>query len=344
MNRRAVAYIVLIAVATAVTVTWIVGGSATDGFEDTRTVTIRPGLPFSVVTDSLVAQGVLTAETRFRLVARVTGWDREIKAGRYLIEPGTSVYRLLNILRKGLQTPLRLTIPPGTRTAVFAAIVQRDLGVDSTEVVEALSDVDLASELGTDTTHLFGYMLPETIEFFWGVSADQVVTRFKNAFDEYFTDSMKARAEELGFTVEEVITLASIVEWEARVESERATIAGVYLNRIRTRMPLQADPTVQYAIMRSQGGSLRRLVFADYKFEHPYNTYLFYGLPPGPITNPSPASIEAVLEAEDHGYLFFVADGEGGHIFSRTLREHNNAANSYRELMKEKRAQQAESE
>ncbi len=260
------------------------------------------------------------------------------------MQPGTSIYKLLDILRKGLQIPLRVTVPPGTRTSVFAAVVQKELGVDSADVQRALSDPDLAASLGTDTVHLFGYMLPETVDFFWGTSADQVVTRMKHAFDSFFSERMKERAEEIGLSVDEVITLASIVEWEARVDSERATIAGVYLNRLRKHMPLQADPTVQYAIMKTQGGRMRRLVFADYKMEHPYNTYLYYGLPPGPITNPSKASIRAVLHPQHHKYLYFVADGNGGHIFSRTLREHNNAANSYREMMRERRKQQADSE
>jgi UPF0755 protein len=323
---------------------WTLGGSATETFEEPRVLTITPGTSFDAVTDSLIARNILAAEGRFRFVAKITGWHRQIKAGHYLIQSGTSVYKLLDILRKGLQSPLRVTIPPGTRTGVFAAVIERDLGVDSTAIQEALSDPDLATELETDTVHLFGYMIPETLEFFWGTSAENVVTRLKQAFDAFFTAEMEARAQELGFTKDEVVTLASIVEWEARLDEERATIAGVYLNRLQRRMPLQADPTVQYAIMQEQGGRMRRLVFADYKMEHPYNTYNYYGLPPGPITNPSPASIKAVLNAEEHNYLFFVADGSGGHIFSRTLREHNNAARSYRKLMRERRRELAEAE
>jgi UPF0755 protein len=342
--RTSIIYLgVLVAVGIAA-IGWLTAASATGDFDDPRIINIAPGSTFSAVTDSLVAQGILVADTRFRFLAKVTGWHRQVKAGHYLIAGGTSTYELLNILRKGLQTPLRVTIPPGSRAEVIAAVIQRDLGVDSSEVRQALTDSDLAVELGTDTTHLFGYMLPETIEFFWGTTAAQVVSRLKHAFDDFFTDEMHAQAKELALSVDEVITLASIVEWEARVDSERAIIAGVYLNRIRKRMPLQADPTVQYAIMQSQGGRMRRLIFADYKMEHPYNTYLYYGLPPGPITNPSPASIRAVLNAEDHNYLYFVADGTGGHIFSRTLREHNNAANSYRRMMRKRRRQQADSD
>ncbi|MGA7304451.1 MAG: endolytic transglycosylase MltG [Rhodothermales bacterium] len=344
MKKTVLNYLGILIILGLATVAWLLLPSATEDFEDPRAINIAPGSNFSDVTDSLVAHDILAADGRFRFVAKVTGWHRQIKAGHYLIAPGTSIYKLLDILRRGLQIPLRVTVPPGTRTSVFAAVVQKELGVDSADVQRALSDPALAASLGTDTVHLFGYMLPETVDFFWGTSADQVVTRMKHAFDSFFSERMKERAEEIGLSVDEVITLASIVEWEARVDSERATIAGVYLNRLRKHMPLQADPTVQYAIMKTQGGRMRRLVFADYKMEHPYNTYLYYGLPPGPITNPSKASIRAVLHPQHHKYLYFVADGNGGHIFSRTLREHNNAANSYREMMRERRKQPADSE
>lgn len=344
MKKNVLIYLGILAVVGLATLGWLLLPSATEDFKDPRVINIEPGSSFSAVTDSLVARDILAADTRFRFVAKVTGWHRQIKAGHYLIAPGTSIYKLLDILRKGLQTPLRLTVPPGTRAGVFSAIVQKELGVDSVEVRRALTDPDLAASLGTDTVHLFGYMLPETIDFFWGTSADQVVTRMKHAFDHFFSERMEERAEEAGMSIDEVITLASIVEWEARVDSERATIAGVYMNRLEKGMPLQADPTVQYAIMKTQGGRMRRLVYADYKMDHPYNTYLHYGLPPGPINNPSKASIRAVLHPQHHQYLYFVADGNGGHIFSRTLREHINAANLYREMMRERRRQQADSE
>ena len=345
LRRSALVYLGLLAAVGIAAAVGMLVSSATEDFDGHRVVNIAPGSTFDAIADSLKTHGILKAESRFRLVARITGWHRHIKAGHYLIESGTSVYQLLNILRKGLQTPLRITVPPGTRVGVIAAVVQNTLGVDSAAVKAAFADPELAEELGTDTLHLFGYMLPETIDFFWGTSAEQVVRRLKQAFDEFFTDEMRARAAELGLSEEDVLTLASIVEWEARIESERATIAGVYINRLRVQMPLQADPTVQYAIMKAEGSNgPRRLLYSDYGFEHPFNTYLYYGLPPGPITNPSQASIRAVLHPEDHDYLFFVADGNGGHIFSRTLREHNNAANSYRETMQERRKLQAESE
>lgn len=321
---------------------WLLSGSVTHDYDGTRSIRIERGTPFSAVVDSLVAKEILEDAGRFRFLAKLTGWHRQIKFGHYAIESGVSTYDLLDRLRRGLQTPVRVTIPPGSRPPVVAAVLQRDLEVDSAAFIEALRDEELLAELETDSTHIFGFMMPETYQFFWSTSADQIVSRLKRTYDRFFTEQRRERTEELGLTVEDVLTLASIVEWEARLEVERSIIAGVYLNRLRINMPLQADPTIQFALMQSDGGRMRRLVYEDYDVDHAYNTYLYDGLPPGPITNPSPASVDAVLFAVDHDYLYFVADGSGGHIFSRSLTEHNRAAASYRRMMRVRRQQQGE--
>ncbi len=323
-------------------VVWLFASSVPEDYDGTRSGKIYSGQTFATVVETLVEGGILQAPRRFRFVATMTGWHRQIKPGHYAIASGASTHALLDKLRKGLQTPLMVTIPPGSRPGVVAAVLRRDLDVDSTAFRQALEDDSLLSDLGTDTDHIFGYMMPETFEFFWGTSSRQVVSRLKRGFDRYFTSERMARAERLNLTIDDVLILASIVEWEARLSTERPTIAGVYLNRLRIRMPLQADPTVQFALMQLEGGRMRRLLFADYKLQHPYNTYLYYGLPPGPITNPSPASVDAVLFADDHDYLYLVADGSGGHTFSRTIGEHNRAAVNYRRLMRQRRREQGD--
>jgi len=323
-------------------VAWLFGSSVTEDYEGTRSVTIRRGESLTAVVESLTKQNILNAQKRFRFAATITGWHRQIKPGHYAIAAGASNHELLDKLRKGLQTPLRVTIPPGSRPGVVAAVLRRDLDIDSTAFRLALQDDSLLSDLGTDADHIFGYIMPETFAFFWGTGARQVVSRLKKAYDGYFSAERLARAEALNLTTDDVLILASIVEWETRLNEERPTIAGVYLNRLRIRMPLQADPTVQYALMQLEGGRMRRLLFEDYKLQHPYNTYLYYGLPPGPITNPSPASVDAVLFADDHKYLYFVADGSGGHTFSSTIAAHNRAAANYRRLMRQRRREQSE--
>lgn len=314
---------------------WLVVASNTPTFEGRRGVKIPPGASLEQVADSLQAAGVLQHRRPFVWLARLTGWHRQIKAGYYTFATGTSTYRMLNVLRRGLQSPVHVLIPPGSRPEIVAAFVCRVLACSPDSLLSALRNSALAAELGTDTLHLFGRLLPDTYYFYWLTAPRDVVRRIHTAFLDFFTPERRARADSLGLTIDEVVTLASIVEWEASPK-ERRRVAGVYLNRLRRGMPLQADPTVQYVILQ-QEGQKRRLLFSDYRIDHPYNTYRYRGLPPGPITNPSRNALEAVLNAEQHDYLYFVADGEGGHVFSRTFQEHVEAARRYRRLLEERR-------
>jgi UPF0755 protein len=319
----------------------IIFSSNTESFEGERSVYVPRGATFAQVVDSLEAAEIIRNSSTFVLLGRATGWAGQVKAGHYAFEAGASNYSILDRIRKGLQTPVRVTIPPGTRPEIVAIVASNRMEFSEQDLLAAFADSSLAVELGTDTRHLFGYMMPETYHFFWLTDARTFVRRVKQHFDSFFNDEMRSRADEMGLTTGEVVTLASIVEWEATVHDERPRIAGVYLNRLRINMPLQADPTVQYAVLEREGQK-RRLLFADYEIPHPYNTYRRTGLPPGPVTNPSPGSIRAVVNPESHQYLFFVASGDGTHIFSRTFTEHTQAAQRYRQLMRERRAAQSQ--
>jgi UPF0755 protein len=307
-------------------------------YEGARGVKIPREAAFEQVVDSLATGGILGSRFTFRLMARATGWGDQIKAGYYEISQGASNYDVLEKLRKGLQSHIRVTIPPGSRPEVVAAVLAKDMAFDADTFLTALSDTVLARSLSTDTTHLFGYMMPETYFFYWQRSPADVIRAIKKEFHRRYDRLAAAATAQMDLSVADVVTLASIVEWESGIPEERPRIAGVYLNRLRNRWRLQADPTIQYAILEAEG-SKRRLFFRDYGIQHSYNTYLFGGLPPGPITNPSPSAIEAVLRPEEHRYFYFVATGDGGHIFSRTLAEHERNARNYRRLMRERRAQ-----
>jgi UPF0755 protein len=187
--------------------------------------------------------------------------------------------------------------------------------------------------------HLFGYMLPETYFVYWRTSPADVVRKIKQEFDQYYARLDGSDNPPQDLTSAEVVTVASIVEWESYHTPEKPAIAGVYLNRLRIGMKLDADPTVQYGLLETEGQK-RRLLRVDYQLDHPYNTYLLRGLPPGPITNPSPSSIRAVLQPEAHKYLYFVATADGTHKFSRTLREHVRASEEYFQAMREQRRQE----
>ncbi len=323
----------------AALVYWMLFMPNTTAYDGFAGAILPRGSSFEAVTDSLDESGLLASRTSFEWAATATGWGRQLKPGYYRFESGATNYDLLDKIRKGRQDPVRVAIPPGTRPEVLAAVLRRDLAIDSTAFREALRDPAFAAELGTDTTHLFGYMRPNSFDIYWTTDARGAIERLKTEWDRFWTDEMEAKAAAMNLSKDEVLTVASIVEWEARKAEERPTIAAVYLNRLRIGMKLDADPTVQYALMRQDGGRMRRLFFADYKTPSPYNTYLRPGLPPGPITNPSESSIRAVVNPDEHEYLYFVADGTGGHVFSRTLTEHNRAAAAYRQMIREQQAQ-----
>ena len=319
---------------------WMIYGANTLDYTDARTVKIPPESSFETVVDSLTTSGILKRAGTFSMVARLTGWAEQVKPGHYEVSGGASNYDMLDTIRKGLQTPVKLTIPPGSRPERVAEAVSKQMYFSEADFLNALNDQTLAEELGTDTLHLFSYMMPETYFVYWLSDAPSIVKKIKGEFDDFFSPSMQAGADSMGLTVDEVLRVASIVEWETNHVPEKPTIAGVYLNRLRQRWRLDADPTVQYALLETEG-KRRRLLFADYKIQHPYNTYLFRGLPPGPVTNPSPSSVQAVVRPEDHNFMFFVAVGDGSHTFTRTLREHVNASRAFHRLMAERRRQKA---
>jgi UPF0755 protein len=332
--------VVLVAGLLAGLAAWTIFGSNTPSFEGERTVTI-PDRDFDAAVDSLRAAGLLRSESSIRFLATATGivstsWGEQIKPGHYAFASGASSYDLLDTIRKGLQTPVRVTIPPGRRPGVVAAVMGRELDASKEEFLASLRDTTLAESLGVEVEHLFGYMMPETYEFYWQTPARDVIERVKLEFDRYFERELASAAADAGLTKHQVLTLASIVEWEAYLDEEKATIAGVYLNRLNDRWKLQADPTVQYVLIDTEGQRTRRVLYKHLDIDHPYNTYRNVGLPPGPITNPAPSTLRAVVYPEEHDYYFFAADGTGGHQFSRTLREHNRAAANYHRLLNER--------
>lgn len=331
----------LLGVLAAGTGAWMMFSPNTPVYEGERSVKIPPGSSFATVIDSLESTGLLARSSTFTWMGELTGWGSQIKAGHYAFEAGQSNYDLLNTLRKGLQTPIRLTIPPGTRPEVAAAVAGRDMAFEADDFLAALRDTTVASAAGTDTLHLFSYMLPETYFFYWLTDAPTVVKRIKDQFDNFYTETMVRKAESMGLSTDDVLNLAAIVEWETSVEEEKPRVAGVYLNRLRKSWPLQADPTVQFAILQSEGQK-RRLFNSDYNINHPYNTYRIGGLPPGPVTNPSPSSIRAVVNAEKHNYMYFVAKPGGGHVFNTTLADHNRDARRFHEYMRERRREQGQ--
>lgn len=287
--------------------------------------TVPEGASLRVVTDTLVARGLITSSFRFRVLARLTRGDRAIQAGIYDILPGTGQRQILRTLRDGRVATTRITIPEGLTLVEFAELAGERLGLPSESVLVATGEPSLRQALGLEASTLEGFLLPETYTLPLPVTPDALLEAMTGEFARRWRPEWDRRLDTLKLSRLELVTLASIVEGEARHDDERAIIAGVYHNRLRLGMPLQADPTVQYAIQLKTGQRKPRMYFKDYDFPSPYNTYLHPGLPPGPVNSPGLESLEATLYPATVPWLYFVAKPDGHHRFSRTLAEHNRA-------------------
>lgn len=292
------------------------------------TLDVPEGAGFSQVVDTLVARGLVERPTLFTLYARWKKADREVRSGRYEIVPGTDWEGILTDLTTGRVVMRELTIPEGWALRQILPRVAEFAGIDSTAFRIALTDSAAHERYDVPGPGLEGYLLPETYHFADGTSAEAVIETMVAHYREFWTPERRARLDSLGMTERQLTTLASIVQAEARIADEMPRIAAVYHNRVRIGMPLQADPTVLYAL----GGPRERLLYAamDSVADSPYNTYTHPGIPPGPIGSPGAQALEATLAPADDPALYFVAGEDGHHVFSRTLAEHNRAVAEYR--------------
>lgn len=281
---------------------------------------------YAQLIDSLMPN--IRHRTAFRLYAERLDLENTFEAGHYELQPGMNVIRIARMLKLGLQTPVRVTINNVRISAQLAGKLSRQLDADSTAFMQALTSKELAREVGFDSLTLFSMFLPDTYEFYWTVSPDDFVRRMRKEYDRFWTEERDEKRKRSGLSRMEVMTLASIVYEETRKTDEMPRIAGVYINRLKKGIPLQADPTIKYAM---QDFGLRRILYKHLKYESPYNTYLHRGLPPSPICMPGRNAIEAVLDYEKHDYIFFCARPtfDGYHNFARTLAEHNANARAY---------------
>jgi peptidoglycan lytic transglycosylase G len=295
-------------------------------------VILPPGTTFGAVTDSLTAHGVISHPGWFKLLAKIRRVERSVHAGVYEFPAGTTPWAALTMLAHGPRASLRFTVPEGLTLQDVAALAAERLGIRSDSVMAAARDSNAASELlGFRVPSFEGFLRPETYLLPADVTARQLVRIMAESFKSAWKPAWDARLDTLKMSRLELVTLASIVEGEARVDAEREIIAGVYRNRLRIGMALQADPTVQYAISLKRGRRKSRLFEKDYQFNSPYNTYLNPGLPPGPVNSPSLRSLEASLYPADVRYLYFVAGPDGRHVFSRTYTEHLRAIRRIRQ-------------
>lgn len=284
-------------------------------------VVLERGQGLNAIAAELERAGVIADAQRFRLGARLLRRDRRLLAGEYAFAPGESPIDIIAKLEAGRTVARRITVQEGLTVAEVLRLV-RDAEHLEGEIAERPPE---------------GSLLPETYFYNRGDTRAAVVARMREAMSRTLAELWETRAPDLPFeTPDEAVVLASIVEKETGVDDERAKVAGVFVNRLRRGMPLQSDPTVIYALTDGDGPLGRTLTRNDLQTtESPYNTYKVGGLPPGPIANPGRASLEAVLDPAEVPYIYFVADGSGGHAFARTLDEHNRNVRRWRDFQRQ---------
>lgn len=289
--------------------------------------------------DGIVSQlkdAGLPSEKIFRALAKRMNYLSNVKTGRYAVKNGMTMPEVIRLLRAGIQTPIDLTFNNIRTKSDLASRLSQQLMIDSTSVMNALNDQERVEKLGFDTTTVVCMFIPNTYEVYWNTSLDKLLLRMRREYDFFWNDERKAKARQIGLTPVEVSVLASIVEEETTYGDEYPVIAGLYLNRLRKGMKLEADPTVKFAV---GDFSLQRILFKHLEVESPYNTYKYAGLPPGPIRIPSIKAIDAVLSAQQHNYLFMCAkeDLSGRHHFASTHAEHMRNALLYQHALNERK-------
>lgn len=292
-----------------------------DATNEIKAIIVEPGMPLSQVAANLEQSGLIRDATWFRAYARFKSVDQTIRVGRYEFETGMALSTILSQLASGDGGTQTVTIPEGLTIPEVANILKAHAQIDSARFVQLANTRESVRKLGIDAPSLEGYLFPNTYQLYVGMSPEFILKEMTSVFQRELKPEYRQRATTLGYSLNEILTLASIIEQEAQVSQERRVISGVFHNRLRTGIRLDADPTVQYAMGRPNVKLLKRHLSTP----SPYNTYIHTGLPPGPICSPGIASIRAALYPETVPYLFFVARGDGSHIFSKSNEEHNEA-------------------
>jgi UPF0755 protein len=290
-----------------------------------QTVMVRSGQGVKALSIKLYDEGLILHPLKFRLFARIKGYDKHIKAGEYLFSNAMTPEKMLQIMVEGKVLLHRLTIPEGySLTQIARAVQAAGFGTESV-FFKTATDPEFVHSLGIDAQTFEGYLFPDTYFFTIDATPKDIIRAMIKRFREVFTPKWKDRAKALGMTIHQIITLASIIEKETGIAEERPIISSVFHNRLKRKMRLESDPTVIYGIEDYHGNITRK----DLESPTPYNTYTMRGLPPGPISNCGVKAIEAALYPANTKYLYFVSKKDGTHYFSTNFKEHERAVRKY---------------
>jgi UPF0755 protein len=300
------------------------------------TIYIPENASYEQAMDSLKANLEIKNIKVLEWIAIKKKYPELVKPGKYIIDRSLSCNELINILRGGRQTPVDITFSNIRTLYELAGRIGGQIEADSSQIIGFFSDAENYSKDGFKREDVISVFIPDTYEFYWNTGPGKLYKRMLNEYRKFWNKERLQKSEAVNLTQVEVSTLASIIDEEALKQDEMTRIAGVYINRLKRGIPLQADPTIKFAINDFE---LSRILYKHLDIDSPYNTYKHAGLPPGPIRCPSIEAIDAVLNAEKHDYLYFAAkaDFSGYHNFSRTLSEHNRYANQYQKELNRRR-------
>lgn len=296
------------------------------------TVILPKGSALTQIADSLQTKGLIEQSKLFVFWAKTLGYETELKAGMFQVPQGLNYPQLAAFLAESKPVELSVTLIEGWPSGVITKTLSKELGLDRQVLDSLVVDFSFCKELGVDADNLTGYLLPNTYMFAFGITEKQVLSYLVRKTHNLFNvDSVGKQLAVIGYSQHQILTLSSIVEGEAMVDEERRRIASVYWNRLKRNMRLQADPTIQFILKDGP----RRLLYKDLEIDSPYNTYRYAGLPPGPINNPGAASILATIFPEQTKFIYFVAKGDGYHVFSRSAADHARAKAAFNKVRRE---------
>jgi len=330
-RRRIILFLFVILFAGVVYVTWMFFGP-TINVPEQKYFYIYTGAVYSDVIDSLKKDNIISNDFWFNTVASYSNYDKNVKAGKYKIKDGMSIVNLVKMLRSGKQSPVNLVITKLRTKEDLAKKIGGNFETDSLHVISFLNNNDSLLQFDADTNTIMTIVIPNTYTYNWNTSITNVLKKLYSEKNKFWNSERKQKAAQHHLTPDEVYTLASIVEEETNRIEDKGKIASVYINRLRKGMKLAADPTIKFA-MKDFG--LKRIYYKYLSYPSPYNTYIHAGLPPGPINTPSIKTIDAVLNAPETNYLFFVARPNSGGLsdFATTFKEHSAYAKIYRDAL-----------
>ena len=335
MKRFFITLFILVIIGAAVGA-WLVFGPATAFNQDEKYIYVRDDLSVEAQVMNQLDTGryIRTPFVLQQALTRFSAWQN-VKPGRFAIKKGESIYNIARMFRNNTQSPVHLVIKKLRTRADFAGLIGKDFSTDSSTAYLFINNNDSLQHYGVDTATILTLLIPDTYFLNWNTSVKKLLTRMQDESDKFWKeDNRLQKADDLGFSRKEIYTLASIVEEESNKISEKGNIASVYINRLHKGMPLQADPTIKYAL---QNFALTRIYYNYLKTPSPYNTYINRGLPPGPICTPQQSTIDAVLNSPKTDYLYFVANSDlnGYHRFSSSYAEHQQYARQYQQALNE---------